>query len=128
MIIDVIVTLTILKTERIAGLTEIAQTVHGLGLNHPKGRKRKRTIPIETEIIEEEMTQRGGLSMRALERVEETGGGPMDPMDTGGVIIAMTVSASDSEVTAFLLPDIFLIIIQLLMFGHHRHLRLLLPL
>lgn len=123
-IVDVIVTLTILETEIIDGLTEIAQTAHGLGLNHPKGEKRRRTTPVKIKIIEEGMTQRGGLSMRVLKRMKETGG-PMDPMDTGRVIIVMTVSASGSGMTTSLLPDIFLTIIQLLTFGHHRHLHFL---
>lgn len=90
----------------------------------PKRGKRRRTTPVKIKIIEEGMTQRGGLSMRVLKRMKETGG-PMDPMDTGRVIIVMTVSASGSGMTTSLLPDIFLTIIQLLTFGHHRHLHFL---
>lgn len=120
-IIDVIVTLTILETEMVDGLIETAQTARGLGLSHPKGKEGKKTTLVGIEIIEKEMTQGGGLSIRVLERVEEIGG-HMDPMVTGGMIIVMTVSASDSGITTFLLPGIPLAIFQLLMFGHHRHL------
>lgn len=106
------------------GLIETAQTARGLGLSRPKGKKGKKTTLVGIEIIEKEMTQGRGLSIRVLERVEGIGG-HMDPMVTGGMIIVMTVSASDSGITTFLLPGIPLTIFQLLMFGHHRHLDLL---
>lgn len=52
MIIDVIVTLTILETEIVDGLIEAAQTAHGLGLSHPKGKKGEKTTLVGIEIIE----------------------------------------------------------------------------
>lgn len=70
------------------------------------------------------MTQGGGLSIRVLERVEEISG-HMDSIVTGGMIIVMTVPASDIGITTFLLRGIALAIFQLPMFGHHRHLDLL---